>query len=151
MGGRGASAGKGGGTGGQQSLVGKRVTDLGLTFENIEQKLGLKDLSVAQKNTLLNMFQGMASNDYSYDGAKTPYEIKRISITQPWINDDLIPSNDIQVSIDTGGNTGRYLVDSMDRRSRQFFIGKRGGTFTYSDNAKRKTVSGFEVAHGKLD
>ena len=149
--GRGSSGIGSVGGGSSGSLVGKRVTDLGITFDNIEKKLELTDTSAAQKNKLLDMFRGMEKNDYSYDGQKTPYEIKGISITQPFIDSEFGRSIDIQVSIETGGNTGRYLVDSMDRRYRMFFIGKNGGVYTYSEGGKRKTVSGFEFMNGKRD
>ena len=145
MGGRGSSNPRGGG-----GLVGKSVADLGITYNNIEKKLGLSDLTAAQKNTLLDMFRGIEKNDYSYDSDHTPYKVNHMDITQPNKNDDLIKSNDVYVSIETGGNTGRY-VDSMDVRYRMFFIGKKGGPYTYSRGGQRKTVSGYEVAYGKRE
>ena len=147
MGGRGSSNPRGGGGSGKAGgggLVGERVTNLGITYDNIEEKFGLNQLSTGQKNTLLNMFRGMEKNDRSYDTNKTPYEIRRISITQP-------VKNVVSVSIITGGKTGREYVDMLDVRYRTFLIGKNGGTYTYSRGGKRKQVSGFDVMHGTIE
>ena len=146
FGGRGQSNPRGGGSGkaGGGGLVGKRVTDLGITSDNIESKLGLSKLSTGQKNALVNMFRGMEKNDHSYDEKGTPFEIQRMSITQP-------VDNVVSVSIITGGNTGREIVDMLDKRYRGFLIGKNGGVYTYSKNGKRKQVSGYDVMHGTLE
>ena len=137
-------------SGGSASFVGKRVTDIELAKDNIEEQFGLRDLTPAQKSTLLNVFRGMAKNDYSYDKNKTPYEIDYIEITQPFI-DGLSKSTDVFVNIETGGNTGREYVDSMDNRYRRFYIGKRGGAYVYVNGGRRRSVSGFDVMFGKKD
>ena len=153
--GRGSSGLKANGnSSGNVTFVGKRVTDISLTFDTVERTFGLKDLTAAQKNTLLDMFRGMAQNDRSYDAEKTPYEIQHISIKQPLL-DNLLPdmgeNTTVQVSITTGGNTGRSYVDSLDHRYRSFLLGKKGGTYTYSKNGKRKAVSAFDIMRGTLE
>lgn len=127
------------------ALVGKRVKDLGITYANVEENISMDNLSTSQKNTLVGMFKGMAQNDYSFDGAKTPYEIKEITVK------DLSADQDrsvLQVSVVTGGNTGRGYVDTLDKRYRLFLLGRNGGTYTFTKGGKRKPVSGFEVSYG---
>lgn len=147
MGGRGSGGARGRSGGGR--LEGKSVIDVNITFDNVEKQLGLQELTASQKNTLVDMFRGMKENDRSYDANKTPYKISTLRITQPGLNDDVVRYKDVSVLVITDGNTGRF-VDYMDRRTRQFIIGPKGGAYTYTDKGKRKNVRSFDVQYGSL-
>ena len=134
---------------GADRLIGKRVNDLELTSKNVEDQLGLRDLTPAQKKTLTDVFREMGKNDYSYDRNRTPYEIETIRVTQPFI-DGLSKKKDVYVYIVTNANTGRD-IDDMDYRLRRFYVGERGGAYLITKTGKHRTVSGWDVYHGKRE
>lgn len=153
MGSRGAGAARNTGTSKspQDKFVGKRVSEFkDIRASQVEEMLGLSKLTQSQKNTIAEMLRSMASNDYSYDGNRTPYRIDQFSLTKIGEEFSASGTGDISVLITTGGDTGRSYIDFLDRNTRLFIIGKKGGAYTYNDR-KKVSVKSFTVRYGKRD
>ena len=144
MGSRGANSGRTGSvkTGASQ-FEGKSVTELqNITWMNMEEKLGLENLSDGQQKAITRILRGVQEYDYTYsDDGRTPAKIVSIDFKQPMKNgtDLLKPDYYVSFSITTEGNTGNKYTDMLDRKYRSGAIGRKGGIFTY--NSKGKKVS----------
>ena len=152
FGGRGSSSSAKGSikTGGGQ-FEGKSTTALSeITRANMEEKLGLKNLTDGQQTAIIKILRGVQEYDYTPTyGGKVPSIIDKMEFKQPFIDSDFSNGRKymVSVSIRTKGNTGNKLVDIMDTKYRNGMIGRKGGIFTYNDKGK-KVNADWDVRYG---
>ena len=151
MGSRGSKSGRVVKTGPQQ-YEGKSVTELkDITRSNMEEKLGLKNLSDGQKSAIMDIIRGLQEYDYTpTEGGKIPSVIDSITIEQPFIDKDYMRGQryDVSVYIRTKGNTGNHTIDFLDTKYHgPALIGRKGGIFTYK--GRTKTNVRWDTIYGK--
>ena len=146
MGSRGSKSGRTVKTGPQQ-YEGKSVTELkDITRSNMEEKLGLINLSSGQKDAIMDIIKGVQEYDYTpTEGGNIPSIIDAIEFTQPFIDKEYITGGkryEVSVYIRTKGNTGNSVIDYLDTKAHgPALIGRKGGIYSYTYGSTRKNVS----------